>query len=232
MSLTNASPELAARAAKVSSRTLATLSEDARNRALDAVHDALANARDEILAANAVDLEKAKKATSDGELNPSIYKRLDLARPGKFDDMLQGIRDVRGLPDPGRCRWLLICTLNDFLLGHVLRKRQLANCSSRTSGSAHSAGRWSHTPAPDLPNRSAINHLRGPTGSDSQHCFSCDQVCQLSNLEGRQRVYRIVQGHCIDDRKSSRVYRGTERLDSAGGYSRCYRFAPRARSIY
>lgn len=104
MSLTNASPEQAARAAKVSSRTLGILSEDARNRALDAIHDALAAARDDILAANAIDLDKAKQSTANGELNPSIYKRLDLSRKGKFDDMLQGIKDVRGLADPGRCR--------------------------------------------------------------------------------------------------------------------------------
>jgi glutamate-5-semialdehyde dehydrogenase len=103
MSLTNASPELAARAAKISSRTLGTLSENARNQALDAIYDALVAARDDILAANAVDLEKAKQSTANGELNPSILKRLDLSRKGKFDDMLQGIKDVRGLPDPGRC---------------------------------------------------------------------------------------------------------------------------------
>lgn len=102
MSLTNANPEEAARAAKISSRTLAVLSDDARNRALDAIYNALSAARDDILAANAIDLERAKKATSDGQLNPSIYKRLDLSRKGKFDDMLQGIRDVRSLPDPSR----------------------------------------------------------------------------------------------------------------------------------
>lgn len=102
MSLTNASPEQAARAAKISSRTLATLSEDARNTALDAIYQALSAAREDILAANAVDLDNAKKSTANGELNPSIYKRLDLSRKGKFDDMLQGIRDVRGLGDPGR----------------------------------------------------------------------------------------------------------------------------------
>lgn len=102
MSLTNASPEQAARAAKISSRTLAVLSVDERNAALDAIHEALSGAKDEILAANAVDLENAKKSTANGALNPSIYKRLDLSRKGKFDDMLQGIRDVRGLADPGR----------------------------------------------------------------------------------------------------------------------------------
>lgn len=102
MSLTNASPEQAARAAKTSSRKLATLPVKARNAALDAIHAALANARDSILAANAKDLENAKGDAANGELSPSILKRLDLGRKGKFDDMLQGIRDVRDLEDPGR----------------------------------------------------------------------------------------------------------------------------------
>ena len=102
MSLTNDSPDQAAQAAKISSRKLATLPTDARNAALDAVHDALSNARDSILAANAVDLELAKKSAANGELSPSILKRLDLGRKGKFDDMLQGIKDVRALEDPGR----------------------------------------------------------------------------------------------------------------------------------
>lgn len=102
MSLTNASPEQAARAAKTSSRKLATLSVDARDAALLAIHDALADARDTILAANATDLENAKKSAENGELSPSILKRLDLGRKGKFDDMLQGIKDVRELEDPGR----------------------------------------------------------------------------------------------------------------------------------
>jgi hypothetical protein len=102
MSLTNASAEDAARAAKLSSRKLATLPTSARNAALDAVHDALALARSDILAANAKDLELAQKSATDGQLNPSIVKRLDLSRPGKFEDMLQGIKDVRNLDDPGR----------------------------------------------------------------------------------------------------------------------------------
>lgn len=105
MSLTNASPEQAARSAKISSRTLATLPVSARNAALDAVHDALADARESILEANAKDMELAKQSSASGELSPSIMKRLDLSRKGKFDDMLQGIKDVRALEDPGR--WLV-----------------------------------------------------------------------------------------------------------------------------
>lgn len=69
---------------------------------MDAIYDALSSSKEAILKANAVDLEKAKQSTQNGELNPSIYKRLDLSRPGKFDDMLQGIRDVKGLHDPSR----------------------------------------------------------------------------------------------------------------------------------
>lgn len=100
MSLTNASPEQAAKAASVSSLALARLSLEARNDALTAIHAALNNARDEILQANARDLQLAAKAADNGELSPSLVKRLDLGRKGKWEDMLQGILDVRGLDDP------------------------------------------------------------------------------------------------------------------------------------
>lgn len=101
MSLTNASPEAAAKAAKISSRTLAIQSVDSRNNALQEIHDALFEAKDDILAANALDLEIATKSAADGNLSQSILKRLDLSRKGKFEDMLQGILDVKRLEDPG-----------------------------------------------------------------------------------------------------------------------------------
>src|SRR5512142_473053 len=100
MSLTNATPVEAAGAAKSASRVLATLSEAARNEALTAVHDALAASKADILAANAADLELARAAAADGRLSPALVSRLDLGRPGKWDDMLKGVLDVRGLPDP------------------------------------------------------------------------------------------------------------------------------------
>ncbi|KAF2206396.1 hypothetical protein CERZMDRAFT_115758 [Cercospora zeae-maydis SCOH1-5] len=151
MSLTNASPEQAARAAKISSRTLGLLSEDARNRALDAIHDALAAAREDILAANAVDLEKAKQSTANGELNPSIYKRLDLSRKGKFDDMLQGIKDVKGLPDPvgrvdlrtelddGLVLTRQTCPIGVLLIIFEARPEVIANIASLAIKSANAA---------------------------------------------------------------------------------------------
>lgn len=100
MSLTNASPADAARAAKSASHVLATLSAEARNDALTAIHAGLTAARDEILAANARDLELARQAAADGKLSASLVSRLDLGKTGKWEDMLKGILDVRDLEDP------------------------------------------------------------------------------------------------------------------------------------
>ncbi|KAH8670909.1 glutamate-5-semialdehyde dehydrogenase [Xylariales sp. PMI_506] len=100
MSLTNASPAEAAKEAKTASHILATLSAAARNDALTAIHAGLTEARDEILAANARDLELARKAASNGELSQSLVSRLDLNKKGKWEDMLKGILDVRDLEDP------------------------------------------------------------------------------------------------------------------------------------
>lgn len=100
MSLTNASPEAAASAARTASFALATLPASARNAALDAVHDALAAAKEVILAANARDLDLARKAAADGRLSHALVSRLDLGKKGKWEDMLKGILDVRDLDDP------------------------------------------------------------------------------------------------------------------------------------
>ncbi|KKY15437.1 putative gamma-glutamyl phosphate reductase [Phaeomoniella chlamydospora] len=100
MSLTESSPVEAAKQASIASRTLATLSTEKRNEALAALHDALLREKPTILEANRLDLEAAKKATENGELRQSTFKRLDLTRPGKYEDMLRGILDVRELEDP------------------------------------------------------------------------------------------------------------------------------------
>ncbi|KAK2592131.1 glutamate-5-semialdehyde dehydrogenase [Conoideocrella luteorostrata] len=100
MSLTNASPEAAARDAKSASFTLASLPASARNAALDTIHAALSAAKDEILAANARDLELARKAAADGSLSEALVSRLDLGKKGKWEDMLKGIQDVKDLEDP------------------------------------------------------------------------------------------------------------------------------------
>lgn len=101
MSLTSASPEAAASSAKTASFTLATLPASARNEALETIHAALAEAKDAILAANARDLEIARKAAANGSLSQALVSRLDLGKKGKWEDMLKGILDVRDLDDPG-----------------------------------------------------------------------------------------------------------------------------------
>ncbi|EEY14193.1 gamma-glutamyl phosphate reductase [Verticillium alfalfae VaMs.102] len=100
MSLTNASPADCAQSAKLASHVLATLPTSARNDALTAIHDALAASKEDILKANAEDVELARKAAADGTLSQSLVSRLDLGRKGKFEDMLKGILDVRDLEDP------------------------------------------------------------------------------------------------------------------------------------
>ncbi|KAJ8104904.1 hypothetical protein ONZ43_g7637 [Nemania bipapillata] len=100
MSLTSASPKEAAREAKSASHILATLPAAARNDALTAIHAALSDARDDILAANARDLEAARRAAESGQLSQSLVSRLDLGKKGKWEDMLKGILDVRELEDP------------------------------------------------------------------------------------------------------------------------------------
>lgn len=111
MSLTNANPDEAARSAKSASHILATLPTTARNNALTAIHAALSQSKDEILAANVRDLELAKKAAEDGKLSLSIVSRLDLNKKGKWEDMLKGILDVRELEDPGEstaCLYIIV----------------------------------------------------------------------------------------------------------------------------
>ena len=104
MSLTESSPLEIARSAAISSRNLAILSNDARNHALTVVHEALVQSKEHILAANARDVQLASTAAENGELSQSVLKRLDLGRKGKWEDMLQGILDVRDLEDPGMGR--------------------------------------------------------------------------------------------------------------------------------
>ncbi|THW84509.1 gamma-glutamyl phosphate reductase [Aureobasidium pullulans] len=151
MSLTNGSPASAARAAKLSSRTLAILSTSDRNSALQSIHDALSASKSDILAANARDLEIATKSAEDGELSQSILKRLDLSRPGKFEDMLKGILDVMGLDDPvgkvdmrtelddGLILQRQSCPIGVLLIIFEARPEVIANIASLAIKSANAA---------------------------------------------------------------------------------------------
>lgn len=100
MSLTESSAPEIAKSASLASRRLATLSTESRNNALTVLHSALLENREHILQANARDVSLATQAAQDGKLSQSVLKRLDLSRPGKYQDMLDGILSVRDLEDP------------------------------------------------------------------------------------------------------------------------------------
>ena len=82
------------KAAKAAKMAVCCLSTEQKNAALEAMADALVKNEAEILAANALDLEKAKGTVSDVMLD-----RL-LLTSERIEGMAKGIRDVVKLPDP------------------------------------------------------------------------------------------------------------------------------------
>lgn len=85
----------AARRARVASRVLATLTTQAKNRALHAAADAVLAAADAVLAANAEDIETARAAGT----AEAMIDRLALNQQ-RLDGIAAGLRQVAGLPDP------------------------------------------------------------------------------------------------------------------------------------
>jgi glutamate-5-semialdehyde dehydrogenase len=92
-----ASPALAdlGRRAKAASRVLATASTAAKDDALRAAADLLIDRSDDVLAANAVDVERAVDAGT----SPAVVDRLRL-NPSRVEGMASGLRQVASLPDP------------------------------------------------------------------------------------------------------------------------------------
>jgi glutamate-5-semialdehyde dehydrogenase len=84
-----------ARKARTASERVAELSTREKNAWLMRCAERLTDAKAEILAANAVDLERAASSGTSGPM----LKRLELAE-GKWNDMIAGLRDVAALPDP------------------------------------------------------------------------------------------------------------------------------------
>ena len=85
--------------AKAASIELSVLSTEVKDRALGAMAQALDSSREQILEANARDLEAAKAMLDSGEISGSMYKRLKIDG-SKIDGMIAGINDVIGLADP------------------------------------------------------------------------------------------------------------------------------------
>ena len=82
------------KAAKAACPVLAGLSEIEKNQALASMADALEGETEEILKANALDVEAAQ-----GKISPVMIDRLALSE-SRIAGMASGIREVADLPDP------------------------------------------------------------------------------------------------------------------------------------
>ncbi|WP_440952558.1 glutamate-5-semialdehyde dehydrogenase [Methanococcoides sp. FTZ1] len=85
--------------AKMASITLASVDTRTKDRALEAMANALDENRDRILEANKADLEEAEKMMAEGKLSQALVDRLKVNN-SKIDGMISGIRDVIKLEDP------------------------------------------------------------------------------------------------------------------------------------
>jgi len=83
------------RRARAAARPLATAPSVAKRKALKAMADALLAGEEAILAANAIDMEKAAEA----KLAASFVDRLKLT-PERIHAMADGVREIAALPDP------------------------------------------------------------------------------------------------------------------------------------
>src|SRR6478752_6962839 len=97
----------AARRARVAARTLGTLTTATKDRALHAAADSVLARVDQILTANAEDVDAARASGTP----EAMLDRLAL-NPQRVDGIAAGLRQVAGLPDP---------------VGEVLRGRTLPN---------------------------------------------------------------------------------------------------------
>ncbi len=94
-------------------RRLGVLSEDERNRAIEAIANALEASTAKILAANEADCQAAK----DGGISQALYARLKLGET-KLQAAIAGVRDVGQLPDP-----LGVCQIHRELDEGLILKR-------------------------------------------------------------------------------------------------------------
>lgn len=88
-----------AKGAKKSSYKLASLTENIKNKALEAIAKALEEKKEEIITANKKDLAEAQKLIDTGKMSSAVYGRLKFDE-NKLHDVINGIYDVIELPDP------------------------------------------------------------------------------------------------------------------------------------
>jgi glutamate-5-semialdehyde dehydrogenase len=95
MATLTTSVSAACAAAKRASRALQTLSSNVKNDALEAIADALRERTDEVVEANAADLEEARE----GNYSQAFLDKLRVDR-GRVAAMVTGVRKIAALPDP------------------------------------------------------------------------------------------------------------------------------------
>lgn len=88
-----------AKKAKEASLKAAALNEEVKNKALNAMADAIETNKAEIFEANKNDLTLAENLVENGEISKAVYNRLKLDE-NKMRDMIAGIRDIAKLADP------------------------------------------------------------------------------------------------------------------------------------
>ncbi|MBO5434254.1 glutamate-5-semialdehyde dehydrogenase [bacterium] len=88
-----------AKSAKEASLKIASVNEAIKNKALNAMADAIEANRDKIFEANKIDLALAEALVSSGEISKSVYNRLKLDE-NKMRDMIAGVREIAKLTDP------------------------------------------------------------------------------------------------------------------------------------
>jgi glutamate-5-semialdehyde dehydrogenase len=85
--------------AKRASIILASKPTGLKNRALEAMAEALDSSRERIIGENAKDVALAEELVASGEMSRALLKRLIVTEP-KIDAMIAGIKDVIELEDP------------------------------------------------------------------------------------------------------------------------------------
>ncbi|KAI9259226.1 glutamate-5-semialdehyde dehydrogenase [Helicostylum pulchrum] len=89
-----------ARAARLASVNLQSVTNEQKNEALLRIKQVLSERREEIFKANDQDKKIAEDLVKSGKLSSSLFKRLDICQGDKFDDILSGVSDITQLPDP------------------------------------------------------------------------------------------------------------------------------------
>ena len=85
--------------ANKASISLASVPTQAKDRALEAMAEALDAERERLLGANATDIENTEQLKQEGKLSQALVDRLKV-KDHKIDEMISGIRDVIKLDDP------------------------------------------------------------------------------------------------------------------------------------